>query len=138
MEIFRNAEVPGVERADGSSARGLVVAPPTVSGCLVATNVKLIRRLRVRGDAKKKQYFIREFDFREYWWWLARIVEEPLRRGGSSRAFMVGLEKGLCVMFLLLPRPESFRTIDCKSRGLEGEALDKIYVFPLLSPADVR
>ena len=54
------------------------------------------------------------------------------------RALMEGLERGRCEMFLLLPRPESFRTIDCKSRGLEGEALDKIYVFPLLSPAEVR
>ncbi len=85
LEILRNTEVPESSVQMGSSARGLVLAPATVSGRLVATNVKLIRYLRVRGDVKKKkQYFVGQFSFREYWCWLARIVEEPLRRGGSS------------------------------------------------------
>lgn len=40
-------------------------------------------------------------------------------------------------MFLLLLGP-SFRTIDCTSAGLEGEAIDKLYVSPfLLSSSEV-
>ena len=40
-------------------------------------------------------------------------------------------------MFLLLLGP-SFRTIDCMSAGLEGEAIDKLYVSPfLLSSSEV-
>jgi hypothetical protein len=53
LEILRNTEVPESSAQMGSTTRRLVVAPPTVGGCLVATNVKLIRRLRVRGDVKK-------------------------------------------------------------------------------------
>jgi hypothetical protein len=76
----------------------------------------------------EKQYSVRQFDFREYWLWLAGVVGEPASPIWFVRGLMEGLKRGPCGMFLLLLKP-SFRTIDCTSGGLEGEAIDKCLCF---------